>query len=123
MKVIAMTLAISCMFGVAALAQAPKEHSMTGCLEKGVEPNTYIVNDVEGNGPKTIGIVSSAANLAPHVGHKIQVTGTAVPAMEAEMDKNVPKAAHTLVGFAFIKIENGNLEFFLSFHSDKHKRF
>ena len=72
----------------------PKEHSMTGCLQKGAEPNTYMVTDVEGKGPKTIGIVSSTANLAPHVGHKIEVTGTAVPAKEAEADKNVPKAPH-----------------------------
>jgi hypothetical protein len=74
--------------------QAPKEHSMTGCLQKGAEPNTYMVTDVEGKGPKTIGIVSSTANLGPHVGHKIEVTGTAVPAKEAEADQNVPKAAH-----------------------------
>jgi hypothetical protein len=94
MKAIAKTLVISCVFGLAALAQAPKEHSMTGCLQKGVEANTYMVSDVEGNGPKTIGIVSSSADLAPHVGHKIQVTGTAVPAKEAEMDKNIPKAPH-----------------------------
>jgi len=67
---------------------------MTGCLKKGTEADTYMVTDVEGNGPKTIGIVSSTANLAPHVGHKIEVTGTAVPAKEAETDPKVPKAAH-----------------------------
>jgi hypothetical protein len=94
MNAIATTLVISCVFGVAALAQAPKEHSMTGCLQKGVEANSYIISDVEGSGPKSIGIVSSTADLAPHVGHKIQVTGTAVPAKEAETDKNVPKAPH-----------------------------
>jgi hypothetical protein len=94
MKAITIALVISCMFCAAALAQAPKEHSMTGCLQTGAEPNTYIVSDVEGSGPKTIGIVSSTANLAPHVGHKIQVTGTAVPAKEAETEKDVPKAAH-----------------------------
>jgi hypothetical protein len=53
-----------------------------------------MVSDVEGSGPKSIGIVSSTADLAPHVGHKIQVTGTAVPAKEAEMDTKVPKAPH-----------------------------
>lgn len=53
-----------------------------------------MVTDVEGQGPKMIGIVSSTANLAPHVGHKIEVTGTAVPAKVAEADKNVPKADH-----------------------------
>ena len=74
-------------------AQA-KEHSMTGCLKSGTEAKTYMVTDVEGNGPKSIGIVASTANLAPHVGHKITVTGTAVPPAEAEKDKNVPKAPH-----------------------------
>ena len=49
-----------------------------------------IVNN--NSAPKTI--VSSDANLAPHVGHKIEVTGTAVPAKEAEADAKVPKAAH-----------------------------
>ena len=81
-------------FSVSAQAQAPKEHSMTGCLQKGAEPNTYMVTDVEGKGPKTIGVVSSTANLARNVGHKIEVTGTAVPAKDAESEKNVPKAEH-----------------------------
>jgi hypothetical protein len=77
------------------LAQdAPKEHSMTGCLQKGPDGNSYIVTNVEGSGPKSIGIVSSTANLAPHVGHKIEVTGVAVPAKDAEADKSVPKAPH-----------------------------
>ena len=85
---IAAALVIACglVFTVGAHAQqaAPKEHSMTGCLKKGTEANTYMVTDVEGSGPKSIGIVSSTANLAPHVGHKIEVTGTAVPPKEAE---------------------------------------
>jgi len=99
--VIAAVLVISCAFAftLGAHAQnAPKEHSMTGCLKKGDAPNSYMVTDVEpmanGKGPKTIGIVSSEANLAPHVSHKIEVTGVAVPASEAEADKNVPKAEH-----------------------------
>lgn len=90
-------LLVSGAFALMAAAQAqqaPKEHTMTGCLKAGSEAGTYMVTDVEGNGPKTIGIVSSDANLAPHVGHKIAVTGTAVPAKEAEADPKVPKAAH-----------------------------
>src|ERR1700746_103325 len=86
---------ISCAFAfmlAVQAQQAPKEHSMTGCLKKGDEAGTYMVTDVEGNGPKSIGIVSSTANLAPHVGHKIEVTGTAVPKAEAEADPKVPKA-------------------------------
>ncbi len=88
------TCALAIALGVQAQQAAPKEHSMTGCLKKGTEANTFMVTDVEGTGPKTIGIVSSTANLAPHVGHKIEVTGTAVPKAEAETDKNVPKADH-----------------------------
>jgi hypothetical protein len=73
---------------------APREHSMTGCLKAG-EASTYMLTDVEGTGPKTVGIVSSTANLAPHVGHKIEVTGTAVPEKDAEAEnKNVSKAPH-----------------------------
>ena len=91
-------LVASCAFAFALGAQAqqaaPKEHSMTGCLQKGTAANTYMVTDVEGNGPKTIGIVSSTPDLAPHVGHKIEVPGTAVPRAEAEKDANVPKAPH-----------------------------
>ena len=74
--------------------KAPREHSMTGCLQKGSEPDSYMLTNVEGNGPKTIGVVSSTANLAPHVGHKIEVTGVAVPASQAEAEKNVPKTEH-----------------------------
>jgi hypothetical protein len=87
---------VSCAFAflLSVRAQAPKEHSMTGCLKKGTEAGTYLVTDVEGTGPKSIGIVSSDANLAPHVGHKIEVTGTAVPAKDAETDPKVPKAPH-----------------------------
>ena len=74
-------------------AQAPKEHSMTGCLRAGTAANTYMLTDLE-KGPKTVGVVSSSANLAPHVGHKVELTGTAVPAKDAEMDSKVPKADH-----------------------------
>jgi len=86
--------AFAVMLAAQAQQAAPKEHTMTGCLKAGTEAGSYMVTDVEGNGPKSIGIVSSDANLAPHVGHKIAVTGTAVPAKEAEADLKVPKAPH-----------------------------
>ena len=65
----------------------------TGCLAKGTAPDTYMLTDLE-KGPKSVGIVSSTANLAPHIGQKVELTGTAVPAKEAEADTNVPKAPH-----------------------------
>lgn len=72
---------------------APKEHTMTGCLAKGTAADTYIVTSTAEKGPKTIGIVSSKANLAPHVGHKIDITGTAVAKDAAEGAKPKPPAA------------------------------
>jgi hypothetical protein len=92
-------LALCCAFVLAPPAKAqenaaPKVHSMTGCLAKGSEPDTYMLTDLE-KGPKSVGIVSSDANLAPHVGHKIEITGTAVPAKDAEAENpKVPKAPH-----------------------------
>lgn len=90
-------LAVACVFVFAQGAwtqdAAPKVHSMTGCLRAGTAPDTYMLSDLE-KGPKTVGIVSSDAKLAPHVGHKVEITGTAVPAKEAEADANVPKAPH-----------------------------
>jgi hypothetical protein len=89
--VLSCTLAFA--LGVLAQQAAPKEHSMTGCLKAGDAPNTYMLTDVDK--VETIGVVSSTANLKPHVGHKIEVTGTAMPAKDAEAEnKDVPKAKH-----------------------------
>lgn len=87
-------LVVACASSFALQAQQPKEHSMTGCVEKGSAPNTYMITNVEASGRKSIGIVSSSANLAPHIGHKVTITGTAVPSKDAEVDANVPKAPH-----------------------------
>ncbi len=91
--VLFVSCAITLALGARAQDAAPKEHSMTGCLAKGTEPGTYMLTDLE-KGPKSVGIVSSSVNLAPHVGHKVELTGTAVPAKDAEADSKVPKAAH-----------------------------
>ena len=98
-----LVFACVCAFGVTALAQekpqqapgsAPKEHTMGGCLQKGETADTFVVMNAAEKGPKTIGIVESKANLAPHVGHHIDITGTGVPTTEAQSMKNVPKADH-----------------------------
>ena len=64
--------------------QAGKVHSMTGCLQKG-EGNMFELTNVEGTGPKTVEIVgmASGVNLSPHVGHKVEITGTSVGAKAA----------------------------------------
>src|SRR6266446_2094501 len=92
---IVMALFISCAItlalGVRAQDAAPKEHSMTGCLAKGTAPDTFMLTDLE-KGPKSVGIVSSTAKLAPHVGHKVELTGTAVTVKDEEADDNDKKA-------------------------------
>jgi hypothetical protein len=100
----AFVIASVCAFGVSVLAQekptekpqasGQKEHTMGGCLQKGDAPDTYVVMNAAEKGPRRIGIVESKANLAPHVGHHIDITGTGVPNKEAESMKNAPKADH-----------------------------
>jgi hypothetical protein len=81
-------------FGYHAQSQDTKnEHSLTGCLRPGAA-NTYILSSREKGGPRLAVIVSSSAELASQVGHKIEITGTLVPAKEAEADPNVPRAFH-----------------------------
>ena len=71
-----------------------KEHSMTGCVQKGTTPDSFVIANTEPKGPKTIGIVESKPNLTPHVGHTITITGVDVAAKEAESSKKVDKAEH-----------------------------
>ncbi len=74
---------LTCMLGFGLLAQAqdaPREHSMTGCLAKG-DDGMFKLTDLE-TGPSMVDIAESTANMDPHVGHKVEITGTAVPDME-----------------------------------------
>lgn len=91
---VAAAAALALSVGVSAQDKpAPKEHTMTGCLAKGASDGTFIVTSTAEKGPKTIGIVSSKAPLAGHVGHKIDITGVNVPAAEAEKAMPKPPAA------------------------------
>jgi hypothetical protein len=66
-------------FGLKGQTQdAPKEHSMTGCLAKGDADGTFKLTDLA-KGPKEVNIAETTAKLAPHVGHKVEITGTAIP--------------------------------------------
>jgi hypothetical protein len=101
--------AIACVFALsfAAAAQekpmAQKEHSMSGCLQKG-SGDMYTVSNTAEKGPKTIGIVSSSADLKGHVGHKIEITGTAVPNAEAEAMKPAPPKADHYMKITAVKM-------------------
>jgi hypothetical protein len=83
---------------------AQKEHTMSGCLQKGTGEGTFVVQNTAAKGPKMIGIVSSTANLAPHIGHKIDITGTAVPSKEAESMKPAPPKADHYMRLTAIKM-------------------
>ena len=80
----------ACVLGFGLFAQAqqdvPREHSMTGCLAKGADADTFKLTDLE-RGPSTVDIAESTANLTPHVGHKVEITGTAVPDKETHTMK------------------------------------
>ncbi|MGH9176014.1 MAG: hypothetical protein ACRD1H_16730 [Vicinamibacterales bacterium] len=83
---------------------AQKEHTMTGCLQKGTEANSYVVMNTAEKGPKTISIIESKDTLAPHVGHKIDITGTAVPPAEAESMKMKPSKGDHYMKLTAIKM-------------------
>ena len=84
------TLVISCAVVMAAGA-APKAgshpaaaRSLTGCLEKGDEANTFKLTHVTGGGDWELVGAPAALKMSEHVGHKVEVSGTSVSAATAE---------------------------------------
>ena len=55
--------------------------SVTGCLQKGDEPDEFAITGKDG---KTWGLRSSTVKLAEHVGHQVTVSGSAHRESEAE---------------------------------------
>jgi hypothetical protein len=104
LSIAAATLALS----VAATAQEtkkpPAEHTMAGCVQKGATATTGVVQNTAEKGPKTISILDSKETLAPHVGHKVEITGTAVPAAEAEAMKPAPAKADHYMRLSAVKM-------------------
>jgi hypothetical protein len=82
-------------------AQADKEkpaeakaHTMTGCLEKGANPTTFMLTNVEGTGPKTVELHADASKkLSAHVGHKIAITGPDIGPSASAKGKGEAKSA------------------------------
>ena len=83
--IIAAVLAFGWGFGVAA-QEAEKPHNMAGCLQKGKEAKTFALTDDKGT--KTVELVESTVNLSPHLGHKIEITGTTDSAREKKEEKD-----------------------------------
>jgi hypothetical protein len=78
-------------FGLAVVANAAQaqqqsqqkpagEHSMTGCLQKGTSANTFRLTNVDK--VNNVDIAESKVDLASHLGHKIEITGTVVSGKE-----------------------------------------
>ena len=79
--IVAIGLVVACALAFGSTAQAQgKEHSMSGCVAKSADGKMFRLTDVEK--VKTVEIAESKADLAPHVGHKVEITGTAVPGKE-----------------------------------------
>ena len=59
-----------------------KTHSVTGCLQKGNEANTWMLTGTKG---RAVEIVETAAgvDLAAQTGHKVKITGTNLNAKTA----------------------------------------
>ena len=97
-RILGITTAAALVLAVSAFAQekkGPSEHTMSGCVQKGATATQGVLQNTAEKGPKTIGVVESTASLAGHVGHKVDITGTAVPTAEAEAMKPAPpKADH-----------------------------
>jgi hypothetical protein len=56
---------------------APEEHSMTGCLQQGEAPEEFVLTD--DTGLRIAQIRDATPNLAPHVGHRVEITGSSIP--------------------------------------------
>jgi hypothetical protein len=84
-------LVISCAMAMAASAatKAAVHHagaakSLTGCLEKGDEANTFKLTHVTGGGDWELVGAPAALKMSEHVGHKVEVSGVSVSAAAAE---------------------------------------
>jgi len=83
-------LVISCAMVMAAGAATQATHhagaakSLTGCLEKGDEANTFKLTHVSGGGDWELVGAPAALKMSEHVGHKVEVSGTSVSAASAE---------------------------------------
>ena len=83
-------LVISCAVAMTAGAATQTAHhagaakSLTGCLEKGDEANTFKLTNVTGGGEWELVGAPAALKMSDHLGHKVEVSGTSLSAAAAE---------------------------------------
>jgi hypothetical protein len=95
---IALAAAALLVGGMSTLAHAKSgaSGSYTGCLAKGDEAGTFKLTNV-GDAKAEYELVGGGKDLAAHVGHKVEVTGTLVSgkeAAQAEGGKAESEAGH-----------------------------
>jgi len=101
------TFVISCAVVMAAGAatkagyHAGAAKSLTGCLEKGDEANTFKLTHVSGGGDWELVGAPAALKMSEHVGHKVEVSGTSLSAAAAEKAEH----AHAMGGNKETKAE------------------
>ena len=89
-RIIIGALVICCATVMAASAATKATHhagaakSLTGCLEKGDEANTFKLTHVASGGDWELVGAPAALKMSDHVGHKVEVSGTSVSAAAAE---------------------------------------
>ena len=77
-------LVISCAVAMTAGAATQTTHhagaakSLTGCLEKGDEANTFKLTNVTGGGEWELVGAPAALKMSDHLGHKVEVSGTSL---------------------------------------------
>ena len=76
-----------------ARADGGSSASYIGCLAKGEEAGTFKLTNV-GDAKDEYGLVSGGKDLAAHVGHKVEVTGTLVSAKDAGGAKGASEVGH-----------------------------
>ena len=62
-------------------SQPERPHNMTGCLQKTPDGRAFMLTR---DNRKTVEFSKSSVDLTPHVGHRIQITGTTDSEREAK---------------------------------------
>ena len=99
-------LTLVCSLALAAHADDTKKkstggkHTLTGCLQKGADANTFLLTNVTG-GPKATNkewhlMAPASLNMSNHVGHKITVTGSVTGVGKAAKASTDAHASHTM---------------------------
>lgn len=114
MKKLIFCLLLACLSLTLAMAQEEASgtndksgsHTVTGCLQKGEQPNHF---QLQGKDGSSWDLTSANVSLADHVGHTVSVTGTVVNATAHSVKEGTKSMAHA-VGATKNNSETGELK-------------